>query len=310
MNIPCVSIIISFLNEEKYLADAVESVINQDYENWELILVDDGSSDSSTSMAKEYTNTYPGKIFYAEHENHINKGLSASRNSGIYKSRGEYIAFLDADDVWRPKKLSNQIDLMQKNPDACMLCEASEYWESWNIKGSQDIIKQVGVPEGLYYPPQLSKLLYPLIKGKTSPCPSSIIINRSALERIQGFEESFKGIYTLFEDQAFLFKVYLNMPVFVSSQCNNLYRIRQGSIMHQANTNNNYFQVKYYYLQWAKKYLEKNKSTDQEVFNLLQDALKPFSYYTLRKIFRDLKITLSKKLKHKNFYKKIRVLID
>src|SRR5690606_3173877 len=143
-------------NEEKYLTEAVDSVIGQDYQNWELILVDDGSSDSSTLMAKNYADIYPGKIFYAEHDNHINKGLSASRNLGIKKSSGEYIAFLDADDVWRPIKLSAQLRLMQMNPDAGMLCEASEYWESWNADLGKDIIKQVGVPEGLYYPPQLS----------------------------------------------------------------------------------------------------------------------------------------------------------
>ncbi len=72
---PSVSVIIAFLNEENYLEEAVLSVMQQEYNNWELILVDDGSSDSSTAIAKSFAKQDANKIFYLEHAGHINKGL-------------------------------------------------------------------------------------------------------------------------------------------------------------------------------------------------------------------------------------------
>src|SRR5688572_8206551 len=99
-NQPLVSAIIIFLNGEKYLEEAIQSVIHQTYTNWELLLVDDGSSDKSTAIALSYANSFSNKIKYLEHEGHQNKGMSATRNLGINHSKGDYIGFLDADDVW------------------------------------------------------------------------------------------------------------------------------------------------------------------------------------------------------------------
>src|ERR1700748_2175954 len=110
---PLVSVITAFFNEERFLADAIESVIKQKFTDWELILIDDGSSDSSTNIARFYANAYEGKIIYIEHEGHANKSTAASRNLGISKARGELVAFLDADDVWAPEKLIEQLKIMR-----------------------------------------------------------------------------------------------------------------------------------------------------------------------------------------------------
>src|SRR5436190_3207734 len=120
-----VSVIISFLNEEIFLSEAVESVFQQDYDNWELILIDDGSTDKSTGIAKAFANDNPGKVIYTEHPGHSNKGLSASRNHGISLARGELVAILDADDVWYKEKLHLQVQLMNRYPEVGMICEAS-----------------------------------------------------------------------------------------------------------------------------------------------------------------------------------------
>src|SRR5690606_18441467 len=109
---PAVSVITAFLNEERFLGEAIESVISQRYTDWELILVDDGSSDGSPVIALEYAARYPGKISCLRHEGGENKGLSASRNLGITRARGALIAFLDADDVWTPEKLEIQAGIM------------------------------------------------------------------------------------------------------------------------------------------------------------------------------------------------------
>lgn len=79
---PLVSVIIPFLNAERFIEEAIESVLAQTYKNWELLLVDDGSDDKSTKIALDYAKKCHGKVFYFEHDRHHNIGTSASRNLG------------------------------------------------------------------------------------------------------------------------------------------------------------------------------------------------------------------------------------
>src|SRR5215203_2510421 len=134
-----VTVIIPFFNEERFLEETVKSVLYQTYTHWEIMLIDDGSADGSTALAKEYASRYKNKIFYVEHEGHANKGLSATRNAGIAKAKGELIALLDADDVWLPQKLERQVAIFQQNPDVALLCEPSLYWYSWQNKKYEDV---------------------------------------------------------------------------------------------------------------------------------------------------------------------------
>src|SRR5258706_2880162 len=78
-----VSVVVIFLNAERFISEAVESVVAQTYGNWELLLVDDGSNDGSTEIARSYAAKFPDKIRYLEHHGHENRGMSASRNLGI-----------------------------------------------------------------------------------------------------------------------------------------------------------------------------------------------------------------------------------
>ena len=96
---PMVSVTIPFLNPGEYFEATIRSVLAQTYKNWELLLLDDGSTDNSTAIAQNYAERYPNQVRYFEHEGHQNRGLSATRNLGISKAQGEYIAFLDADDI-------------------------------------------------------------------------------------------------------------------------------------------------------------------------------------------------------------------
>src|SRR5688572_5710594 len=127
-----VSIILCYYNEEKFLAEAVKSVIGQTYTNWELFLVDDGSSDQSAAIANGFADDYRGKIFCLHHPCHRNEGLSASRNLGIDQAQGEYVAFIDADDVWDAEKLTYQLTIFKRHPDVTVILESSLYWNSWS----------------------------------------------------------------------------------------------------------------------------------------------------------------------------------
>src|SRR5829696_811917 len=97
---PLVSSVMIFFNAERFIREAIESVFAQTYDNWELLLVDDGSTDDSTQIALHYAEQYPERVRYLEHPGHQNRGMSASRNLGVSQAKGEYIALLDADDVW------------------------------------------------------------------------------------------------------------------------------------------------------------------------------------------------------------------
>lgn len=107
-NPPKVSVIISVYNGERYLAEAIDSVLAQTYQDFELILIDDGSTDRT----KEIIQSYPTiRYFYQE-----NQGVAAARNLGVAQSRGDYLTFLDADDLWLPEKLALQIEAFAGNP--------------------------------------------------------------------------------------------------------------------------------------------------------------------------------------------------
>jgi len=274
---PFVSVIISFLNEELFLAEAIESVLSQTYSNWEIILVDDGSTDNSTAIAKKYALSYPGKIIYTDHEEHSNRGLSYSRNHGISHSKGDLMTILDADDVWLEDKLKFQVELMIANPKAEMLCEASAYWHyPWQIKDPNLKIVQVGKErDRLFRPLELVKHLYPLSDGD-APCPSGIIVRRNCLLKHGGFESHFTGKFQLYEDQAFLHKFYLNEYIYISSACNNLYRQREGSLVHSIIKEGEYNSVRKYFLEWLEKYIMQNNIDEKELQRLMTRALLPY----------------------------------
>ncbi|MFD2161021.1 glycosyltransferase family 2 protein [Paradesertivirga mongoliensis] len=116
MERPIVSIIIPFYNTERHLASCIESAINQSWPNTEVILVDDGSTDNSLSIATHYQNERI-RVFRQ------NKGgASAARNKGLREAKGDFIQFLDADDFLHPDKIKSQIELLEVDDDKVALC--------------------------------------------------------------------------------------------------------------------------------------------------------------------------------------------
>ncbi|GAA4303376.1 glycosyltransferase family 2 protein [Nibribacter koreensis] len=278
LNQPLVSVIIPFYNEKDFLSEAIDSVRQQTYPDWEIILVDDGSTNHSHEIAQGYAAAYPQKIKYVEHGGHVNKGAAASRNLGIRHAKGELLAFLDSDDVWLPFKLQTQVDIFLQNPVVGLAAEASEYWFSWDNPTKKDVEVQVGVlPDKVYAPGALTKALYPL-QPNSCPCPSALIMTREAFERSGGFEESFIKEYQMYEDQAFLSKVYLKEHVYISSECNNRYRQRIGSVEQSAKANGLYHVARQYFLEWFEKYLDQNKVNDPEIRALLEKAFLPYRH--------------------------------
>ena len=209
---------------EAFIGEAIESVLGQDFEDFELLLVDDGSSDGSTAVARDFERRFPDRVRYLEHEGHANRGMSASRNLGIHHSAAPYIAFIDADDRWRSSKLLRQVAILDREPDAAMVCGRVNYWESW--RGGRDRLVFTGhVRDALSRPPEALLRLYPL-GVVDAPCPSDIMVRRSAVEAVGGFEESFTGFY---EDMAFFVKIFAEFPVWFSTAVWLDYRRHDGS---------------------------------------------------------------------------------
>lgn len=113
-----VSVSMIAYNQEHLIAEAIESVINQTYTDWELIVGDDCSTDNTYEVARRYQQRFPEKIILFR--NAVNVGITVNSNEVLRRCRGKYIAFTGGDDVFLPEKLSKQVALMEKNPD-CVL---------------------------------------------------------------------------------------------------------------------------------------------------------------------------------------------
>jgi glycosyltransferase involved in cell wall biosynthesis len=250
---PRVSVIMVFLNAERFIAEAIESALAQDYGDLELILVDDGSAEACASLARSYAERFPPFVRYVQHESGKNRGMSASRNLGLSHARGEFVAFLDADDVWARHKLREQLAIFEGHPEVQMVCGAVRYWRSW--AGGDDVIIPSGhVQDRVVAPPEATLKLYPLGTAK-APCPSDLLMRRAVVAGLGGFEEHFTGARQMYEDQGFLAKLYLSSPVYFSSQVWLSYRQHDDSCVAEVTRNGQYHEVRRYFLDWFAGYL-------------------------------------------------------
>jgi glycosyltransferase involved in cell wall biosynthesis len=267
-----ISVIVIFLNAERFLDEAVKSVLDQTYPHWELLLVDDGSTDASTKIAHRYAAQYPRQVRYLEHPDHQNQGTGASRDLGISHAQGEYVAFLDADDVWLPHKLAEQVAILDAQPEAGMLYGKTLYWYSWTENPEdlgRDYVWRLGVrPNTLIQPPRLLPLL---LRGKADvPGPSTTLLRHSAIRDIGGFDGAFRGLY---EDQAFYAKMCLRFPVYVSGACWHRYRQHPDAITAVARRMGDQIPARLFFLTWLQEYLVEQGQEDFEVWQALQAEL-------------------------------------
>lgn len=278
---PSVSVIIIFLNAERFLPEAVASVFTQTYQAWELLLVDDGSTDLSTDLAQGYTAQHPERVRYLEHAGHENRGMSASRNLGLSQARGEYVAFLDADDVWLERKLERQMAIMDARPGVDMVYGNTQFWRSWtgNPEDRQrDLPRGIGIePNTLFKPPALLTRCYPLGEAP-SPATCSMLMRRKIVEQVGGFEPVFRG---LFEDQAFLAKLYLHAAIFAADECWDKYRLHPDSCVSVAMRDGQHKAARQFFLQWLADYLVAQGIKDDAVWRALRQALWPYRHPVL-----------------------------
>lgn len=280
-----VSVVVSFLNAERFLAETIESVFGQTFESWELLLVDDGSTDGSRGIARAYAEKFPQAVRYFEHMGHANRGLPVSRNIGIGNAFGEFIATLDADDVWLPAKLERQVAIMDSHPEVDLVYGASQYWHSWRADAEQDILAPLGIPgDRIYEPPELLKLT--LSNRAVSPCPSDFMFRTACIHNLGGFEESFLGIFSMYEDQSFLVKVFAERRVYVSSECWDRYRVHPDQLCATVIRAGSKAEAERFFLIWVQQYLLEHGELDLELKSIMQQRMWPHKHPLLERLRR------------------------
>ena len=239
---PRVSVVVIFLDAARFLAEAIASARAQTMGSWELLLVDDGSRDGSGEIARTAAAEDPTRIRYLTHEGSVNRGMSASRNLGIAHSRGEFLAFLDGDDVWLPDRLKHHLALLEQHPDCALVCGPTRLWFEWVAGDSGasapprgDSIRALGLDTGTIDAPQY--LIRVLDEQAKTPAMCSFTARTSMVRTVGGFEEDFPG---MFEDQVFLTKLLLRYRVVVTGECLDLYRQHPGSACYQARLQGHY----------------------------------------------------------------------
>ncbi len=191
-----VSVIIPTHNRLPMLKEAVDSVLCQDFEDFELIVVDDGSTDGTGPEIKQYG----GRVKLLQHPQ--NKGVSAARNTGILHAKGKYIAFLDSDDLWVKGKLKIQVSFLDENPHY-PLCYTDEIW----------------IRRGRRVNPKFKHAKYSgWIFEKCLPLctisPSSAVMRKTLLTKVGLFDEALP----VCEDYDFWLRVSIRYPIFFIDQ--------------------------------------------------------------------------------------------
>ena len=189
---PLVSVIIPTYNRAWALAEAIDSVLAQNYNNFELIVIDDGSTDNTSDLIDGYS----GELTLIRQEN---AGVSAARNRGIESSRGDFIAFLDSDDTWLPQKLSRQVDFWGSYPEA-LICQTQEIWIRNNTRVNPRSCHKK--PSGMIFEPSLDLCLV---------SPSAVMMKKDLFDKVGLFDEGLPAC----EDYDLWLRVSCRYPVYL-----------------------------------------------------------------------------------------------
>lgn len=188
---PLVSVIIPTYDRWPMLREAIASVLDQSYKEFELIVVDDGSKDGTAERLKRYGSDL--RVL-----SQPRRGVAAARNFGVRSCRGRYLAFLDSDDLWRPKKLEIQVAFMAAHE--IQICQTEEVWIRRGVRVNPK--KRHRKPSGDIFRSSLDLCLV---------SPSAVMMTRELFERVGGFDE----VFTVCEDYDLWLRVALDTPVYL-----------------------------------------------------------------------------------------------
>ena len=212
---PKVSIIIPVYKGERYIADAIQSVLEQSYQHYEMIIVNDGSPDNSRNKIEPYLHL--PKLKYLEQEN---KGVSAARNLAIRHASGELVAFLDHDDLWLPDKLQTQVTYWRQHPEVGLV--HSNYR---NIATDGSPLPDMRSPR---WPTDVEGDCFKELFIRNRIAMVTTIVSMKALEQVGAFNESIRGA----EDYELWLRIAHAFPVGYVPEVLALYRVHDTNASH------------------------------------------------------------------------------
>ena len=199
---PKVSVNICCYNSERFIAETIESVLAQTYKDWELVIVNDGSTDSTEQIIRAYINQGWPITYHCQ----ANAGLAAARNQALRLSKGEYIAFLDHDDLWLPEKLEQQVDILDADPAIALV-----YSDCYLVDFKGELLGRVFDKVR----PHRGRVLAELFTENFISCPT-VLIRKQVLEKVGLFrpELCISEEYELFLRIAELYQVdFVDAPL-------------------------------------------------------------------------------------------------
>ncbi len=210
-NTKLVSIIIPAYNAEQFIDSTIRSVISQTYTHWELIVIDDGSMDDTKIIVEKLIN-FNNQIKYISQKN---SGVSSARNNGIKHANGVYLAFLDADDLWRSTNLEEKVKHLNAHQNVGL------------VHAPMEIVNQNSQSQGEILSSKSGFILNDLLLWKTNlPSPSSILVRRSVVDTIGNFDENLSTA----ADQDFYFRVSSKFEIGMIEKVLGCYRVHLNNM--------------------------------------------------------------------------------
>jgi glycosyltransferase involved in cell wall biosynthesis len=226
---PRVTVVICFYNGEPFIREALASVVAQTLPDWELVLVDDGSTDASSKIAEDFVRSDP-RARYVTHPAGINRGLASSRVLGSDVARGEYLLFLDHDDILDADALQRLADLLEANPPAAAVLAATRFWH-WSPSGKSRKRTQSYRPLRTGMVPGRTFLRFLVSSDEHHPHVCSTFYRRREFVTARDCASTWHGMY---EDTALLMKLTANHDIYLLDEPVSDYRISPNSMSFTA----------------------------------------------------------------------------
>ncbi len=212
-----VSVIIPVFNDERFIGAAIESVQRQQFRPLEIIVIDDGSTDGTKDAVDRSSGPVPVSYHYQK-----NQGPGVARNLGVSRAQGDWIAFLDADDIWYPQKLAVQLEQIEVHPEAGLVYSDFDVLLPEGAIAPRTTVRQFTRPSK----DEWKKLANVVFDGRPFPFPSTVLVRRDVFEGLGGFRADMRQY---FEDFELFARVAKSFSLFYIGQNLVLYRLTPKS---------------------------------------------------------------------------------
>ena len=215
---PFLSVVIPSYNSAEWLPQTIDSILAQTFSDFEVVIVDDGSKDDTREVVGRYVAQTAGKVRYLPQDN---AGPSAARNNGVRAARGEWIAFLDADDWWDPGKLAAQLEVLRQHPDVSAIFT--------DVRMSRNGVEtRNGVTAGMTSTGDPAQILELIVREVCFP--TTALVRKSALDEIGGFLTKYKGP----EDIDLWLRLFVGRKFYFLMEALAVHRVVDSSLSHSA----------------------------------------------------------------------------